>query len=58
LVPAPVLVGERLRPVQVQVQVQQPLPTQLRGVVDLVERVPKSDGHHPERAVVPDRGYS
>jgi hypothetical protein len=42
------LVGERLRRVQVQ----------LRGVVDLVERVPKSGGHHPERAVVPDRGYS
>jgi hypothetical protein len=53
-----VLVGERLRPVQVQVQVQQPLPTQLWGVVDPVERVPKSGGHHPERAVVPDRGYS
>jgi hypothetical protein len=31
---------------------------QLWGVVDLVERVPKSGGHHPERAVVPDRGYS
>jgi hypothetical protein len=42
------LVGERLRPV----------PVQLWGVVDLVERVPKSGGHHPERAVVPDRGYS
>jgi hypothetical protein len=59
-----VLVGERLRPAQVpvpvhaQAQVPHPLPLQLWGVVDLLERVPKSDGHHPERAVVPDRGYS
>jgi hypothetical protein len=48
--------------VQVLVLVQNSLPTQaqlqLWGVVDLLERVPKSDGHHPERAVVPDRGYS
>jgi hypothetical protein len=39
-----------------RVLVQNPLPTQaqlqLWGVVDLVERVPKSGGHHPERAVV------
>jgi hypothetical protein len=48
--------------VLVLVLVQNPLPTpaqlQLWGVVDPVERVPKSGGHHPERAVVPDRGYS
>jgi hypothetical protein len=34
------------------------VPVQLRGVVDPVERVPESARHHPERAVVPDRGYS
>jgi hypothetical protein len=61
-----VLVGEKLRPVPVLVLMPVPVPVpvqaqaqvELRGVVDPVERIPESTRHHPERAVVPDRGYS
>ena len=47
---------------QVQMQVRLRLRVQLRlwrrAVVDLVERIPESGRHRPERAVVPDLGYS